>query len=149
MLVFEDQSEELKGIFLDVQPGNTGLTAEMLEYEPKEKVLNYGNIPNRLVFYSETEPLTEEELAKIKELKDFCSDKGEKLPDQDREILKLLYSKKMNVLRALDALKARVEFRKGFPVEVNSRVFEFLNSGLVYIAGRDRSYRPIIAWDVN
>lgn len=102
-----------------------------------------------MIFYSETEPLTEAELEKIKELKDFCRQKGEKIPDQDREILKLLYSKKMNIEKALDALKARIEFRKEFPVEINSRVFEFLNSGLVYIAGRDRNYRPIIAWNVK
>ena len=80
----------------------------------------------------------------------MCRQKGEKIMDHDREILKLLYSKKMNILKALDALKARVLFRKtSFPVEVNSKVFEYLNNGCFYIAGRDRNYRPIIIWNAK
>ena len=126
------------------------MTAEMQDYDPKEKVLTYGKLHNRLIFYSETEPLTAEELAKIKELKDVFRTNGEKIPDHDREILKLLYSKKMNVAKAIVALKARIEFRKAsFPVEVNSKVFEYLNSGCFYIAGRDRNYRPIICWNAK
>ena len=39
-----------------------------------------------------------------------------------------------------------------FPRKVNGYTFELLNNGLIYMAGRDRFYRPVIVlngWKIN
>lgn len=67
----------------------------MLEFDPPEKVLNFGGKPIRLMFYT-NEPFSDEEETRIQEFKDFCKYRNLIIPDIDPEILRLLYSKKMN-----------------------------------------------------
>ena len=60
--------------------------------------------------------------------------------------MRFLYVKKFKIQGTLDALKQRIEYRKGWPLEVNSKHFELLNNGLVYLQGRDRNYRPVVSF---
>ena len=48
----------------------------------------------RLMFY--TNDFNENERDKIKEFKQLCIEKGIKIPENDPEILRFLYSRKMN-----------------------------------------------------
>lgn len=48
---FEFESEDLKMVIMEVDPGNTALTKSMLEYKPKEPFLSFGKAkPVRLIY---------------------------------------------------------------------------------------------------
>ena len=68
---------------------------------------------------------------------------------RDEEVMRFLYVKKFKIAQTLDALKMRIEYRKEWPLEVNSRHFELLQNGLVYLQGRDRNYRPVVSFKCN
>ena len=98
----------------------------------------------RLVFYSD-ENFNEEELVLIKRFKDFCKSNGHKIPATDPEILRFLYSKKKDPKNAYLASQDFLAYQiQNFPRIVNQRIFELLNQGFMYVAGRDRFYRPIV-----
>ena len=67
-----------------------------MTYNPHEKVMEYGSKPSRLVFYSDEEDFRDNELAEIKNFKDFCEEKDLMIPERDNEILRFLYSKKFD-----------------------------------------------------
>ena len=72
------------------------MTQQMMTFDPKEKVMEYGSKPSRLVFYSQTEPFRDNEIAEIKKFKDFCQENGLDIPETENEILRFLYSKKFD-----------------------------------------------------
>jgi len=72
------------------------MTQEMLNFIPKEKVLNYGGSPIRLVFFDDA--YTEEEKAKLKDFKDYCKNNGEPIPVRDEELMRFLYVKKFKIV---------------------------------------------------
>jgi hypothetical protein len=59
--------------------------------------------------------------------------------------MRLLYSKHWNHQKAYDGLINRTKFCiEKFPVTITKGVFELLSTGFLYIAGRDRMFRPIL-----
>ena len=141
--IFKFETEALSDIFNINSPGNTAMTPEMENFQPTEVVLNYGTKPGRLIFYGDE--FTQEEKQKIKEFKDWINAQGNEIPDIDNELMRLLYSKHWNHQKAYDGLCKRTNFcNTTFPVTVNKVVFDLLSQGYLYIAGRDRMYRPIL-----
>ena len=72
----------------------------MLEFDPPEKVLNFGGKPIRLVFYS-NEAFSENEISLIEAAKDLYKQNGEPVRDSDQEILRYIYSNKSNIPNAI------------------------------------------------
>lgn len=106
----------------------------MLEFDPPEKVMNFGGKPIRLIYYS-SEAFSEDEIAQIEAAKDLYKKNGEPVLYADQEILRYIYSNKGNIPYAIAALKARYDFRTNYPLplKVNGDVFDLLQSGMVYI----------------
>ena len=71
---FKFDSEDLRAVIEEADPGNTALTQEMLNFNPTEKVMKYGGSPIRLIFFDDA--YTEDEKAKLKEFKDHCKNSG-------------------------------------------------------------------------
>lgn len=111
---FKYDSEDLKAVIEEVDPGNTSMTQEMLDFIPEEKVLKYGGSPIRLIFFDDA--YTEDEKAKLKDFKDHCKNNGLPIPLVDEELMRFLYVQKFKIERTLDALKMRIEFRKTWPL---------------------------------
>lgn len=87
---FEYETEELKKIFHDVDPGNCVVTQEMIDFIPSEIIMKFGFYPQRLMFYVEGTDLDEFELQKIEEFKQYCTKKKYRIPDADPEILRYM-----------------------------------------------------------
>ena len=69
---------------------------------------------------------------------------GYKLPDIDQEILRNLYAKNWDHQEAYEALKFKINYQKqNFPMAINDNIQSLLNSGGLYIFGRDKNLRPI------
>ena len=95
--IFNFEEEALRDIFSIDSPGNTEMTPEMLEFKPTEVVMKYGQKPSRLVFYgNDHNKFDEHELSKIQEFKEWVKSQGKKIPEEDNEIIRFLYSKHWN-----------------------------------------------------
>lgn len=140
--LFIYESDDLREIFQEVEPGNTINTEEMYAYEPKEAVLVYGKFKSRLIFYNQEFDDEEKEL--LRKFRELCKSKNIPIPDCDPEILKALYTAKFNLNTALTSLLQKTDFvNTKLPARVGPGTFELLNMGVFEILGRDRSYRPI------
>ena len=52
---------------------------------------------------------------------------------------------KFNYDKTLQAIQEYMGWRKiTFPIQITDKMQEYLNSGIVYVHGRDHRYRPII-----
>ena len=75
----------------------------------------------------------------------YCKENELKVPNTDAEILRYMYAKKKD---AKQAYLATMEFwafqKKYYQREISSNIFELLNTGFIYVCGRDKFYRPIV-----
>lgn len=130
---FTYDSEQLREVIGQANPGNTAVTEEMKEYEPGEKMMDFGGVPIRLVFYGGQE-YTDHEKAKLKEYKEYVKSLGQPLIDRDEEVLKFLHAKKFVVAGAHGCVVARHKFRnERMPIHLNSMNFDLLNNGCMYV----------------
>jgi hypothetical protein len=98
---FTFKDDDLKNIILNVHPGNCALTDEMRKLPPPEPFIAFGKAkPFRILFFPKDDKgpwaYTEEEKAWLKAFKDFCTAKGEPVPEIDGEILRWGYASKFN-----------------------------------------------------
>jgi hypothetical protein len=64
---------------------------------------------------------------------------------RDSYLLRLLYSESFNISAAVQSLKEFVKIEAEYKIKsINVDVMEILNSGFIYIHGRDCKYRPIL-----
>ena len=150
---FVYETEELRKIFQDVDPGNTALTEEMKKYYPVESWLQFGKSkPVRLLFYplKESGPwdYTEEEMNNVKIFKDACKNKDREVPHCDAEIIRAHYCRKHDTEKALALIdETNTFYSREFPLKVNDQVLHIIQQGAVYIAGRDKCMRPVLVAD--
>jgi len=63
----------------------------------------------------------------------------------ERNTLRFLQATGYNNAKTIEYLIAHFEFRgKTFPIKINDKVIEILNSGFLYSHGRDQRFRPIL-----
>ena len=123
---------------------------EVFRYVPTgEKVfVGAGKGIVRFIFY-ETE-FTQFEKDQISEFKEFLQDKqvDVEVKIRDEEILRTLIGCKFEFDRAVQAIENSVRWKSEFmPNGIESlrvRAESLLNSGCIYIHGRDHRYRPLI-----
>jgi hypothetical protein len=89
------------------------------------------------------------ERTKLIELKQLLSKEKESLnfpPDwQDHETLRFLQATGHDPAKTINLLKEHLTWKNGFfPITLNKNVNEILDSGLIYIHGRDNHFRPVI-----
>ncbi|KAM3129449.1 hypothetical protein pb186bvf_018441 [Paramecium bursaria] len=60
------------------------------------------------------------------------------------QVLRFLQANNFKHQQTLQTMKQYEEYRKTLPIPFDEEVQKFLNSGIIYIQGRDRRYRPLI-----
>ena len=116
--------------------------------ESSEYHLNFKPQKQRCIFYDNE--LEDHEIQMIMNFKVWALVEGYKLPAVDEEILRALYSRNWDNLKAYQSLKAKVKFQEDhFPIYFNGDIEKLLNSGGIYIHGRGRNLRPIIVVNVE
>lgn len=123
---FEFETEELRKIYLEVDPGNCAVTDAMRNYNPPEDLMQYGTSqPQRLIFYPKDGKFREEELAVLKDFKEHCLSKGVPVPEIDNEILRALYKNQMDVAKAYDSIMRDQELiSEMMPIKFTQRAHE-------------------------
>ena len=75
----------------------------------------------------------------------FTKIEGFLIPDRDEEVLRNLYGRKFDNMTAFNAMKEKQEYRDThFPIKIGSKIITLIESGVLYIYGRDKNLRPII-----
>lgn len=67
------------------------------------------------------------------------------MPEIDEEVMKALHKYSMNIQKSYDSLIALEKLRQDImPIAFTQRVHEIIQSGFIYIGGRDRQFRPYL-----
>ena len=81
----------------------------MRKFVPTELNMHYGKSnKQRLVYY--VKDFEENEIEKLKEFKEYCKNKGVRIPTRDVEIIRWLHGKKFNIDKAYNAIVAKKNF---------------------------------------
>lgn len=122
---------------------------EALRYFPKDEKLFIGSGPNivRFIFY-ETE-FTAYEEEQLKKFNDYLDSQNfDKSVISREEMLRTLIGCKFDYKKSLNAIESSIVWRMNvLPLGLDSlylKVERLLNSGAIYIHGRDHRYRPLI-----
>lgn len=103
--------------------------------------------PIRRVFTFPLEAYTPNEKQSLKQLFQYCIEKKYIFPPEYTyvEMLRQLQGQDYNVEKAFAEIAHEIEWkRSNLPVPLDADVKEVLNSGFIYIHGRDNKYRPLI-----
>ena len=106
---------------------------------------------DRLIFDGNTQFDTREH-TKIAEFKAYAAKKGYQLTAlwTDNMILRFLYASGFNMDKTLNSIKQHTTWRQtSLPVHADAQLQRYLNSGILYMHGRDSHFRPIVVFNVN
>jgi len=122
----------------------------MLKTPPSEPFVQFGKAKAvRLVYYpaegDELSKYTEEEITALRNFKEYCQKLKRNVPECDGEILRWFYANKFDNKKTLAAIDLRNTLLcERLPFKVTDNTFQLINNGFMYIAGRDRLFRPIL-----
>jgi hypothetical protein len=121
-----------------------------LYFPPPNEIMN---AKGRHEIFGGNVKYTEYETKMIQEFKNYAAKNGfEVRPDYwpDDAILRFLTADEFKMTRTLEDVKEHSYWRDTLcPIQLSDRLKNFLNDGLLYIAGRDNKFRPIIVFNVN
>ena len=67
------------------------------------------------------------------------------VPDRDEEIMRNLYGRKFNNKATYEAIIQRQDYRdKTWPLQFCDKLKYLLESGVIYLYGRDKHFRPLL-----
>ena len=98
-----------------------------------------------MIYYVDRSKLSSYETEKLEEFKEFCRSNHLKIPEIDAEVLRFLHARGFDPQKTYDTIIAKYKARKDFfPLTVNEEVMKLLKSGFLYVAGRDKFFRPVL-----
>lgn len=123
-------------------------------YRPKEKELinDLWGVPTRKIFEIPLELYTQYEKEKLIEFYEYCINKQYIFPKENKSgkffyanIIRQLQGSNFDFEKSLNDLDKEISFKnEKLPVEINDDFKKILNSGFLYVHGRDKFYRPLI-----
>ena len=168
----EAKKQTLQEKYADIKLEDTIITDDMVDQIPKEDwpyyyidpnvkcpeiakkftpniytvFFNYGyKKPERMIF-PESEGYTEEEEAKYQKFEDYLKKNKYHLPESltKRRKMRFLYGNDFNNKATYKNILSTIEFRHEYlPIILNDEMKELIDSGMMYIHGRDKCFRPI------
>jgi len=123
-------------------------------HEPKEKEIMdelLGKLTRR-IFEIPLEEYTENEKEKLIELYEYCIKQNYKIPRKNKSgkyyypnILRQLQGADYDIEKGFSEITKEIAFKnEKLPIELNDDFIKIMNSGFIYVHGRDKCYRPLI-----
>ena len=125
-------------------------TEEMYRYfPPKEEVITIdkSDPKNNYRYIFNGQQKTQFEQQKFYQLKEYESRNG--IIDYpptwlESDTMRLLQASEFDIKKAYITIKENIEWLNTIPKDINDKIIHLLNSGFLYVHGRDRHFRPII-----
>lgn len=127
-------------------------------YIPSEAYLYFPKIDNskypeiQRVFFDGNTQFTFYEQEMIKNFRSYCTKENYTLKPlwTDNMILRFLYSNNFKMNKTLSSAKDHTNWREAkLPIHIDKPLEEFLNSGILYVHGRDQEFRPILVFNFH
>ena len=125
-------------------------TEEMYRYfPPKEEVITIdkSDPKNNYRYIFNGQQKTQFEQQKFYQLKEYESRNG--IIDYpptwlESDTMRLLQASEFDIKKAYITIKENIEWLNTIPKDINDKIIHLLNSGFLYVHGRDRHFRPIV-----
>ena len=124
-------------------------TNEMYRFFPPQEdiILPDSNPEKNYRFIFNGQPKTEYEKEKLLKFQEY-EDKNGKLnyPENwlESDTMRLLQASEYDIKKAYKEIDENIKFLNNIPKTINNKVISLLNSGFLYVYGRDHHFRPII-----
>jgi len=129
-------------------------TDEMYRYFPpnEEIILPDSNPKKNYRFIFNGQPKTEYEQKKLNEYNDYELNHGKLTYPNiwlESDTMRLLQAAEYDLEKTYKTVKDTIKFINSSPIEINNKIVSLLNSGIMYVYGRDHHFRPIIIVSVK
>ena len=130
-------------------------TEEMYRYfPPKEEVITIDKSEpkNNYRYIFNGQQKTQFEQQKFYQLKEYESRTGNiDYPPSwlESDTMRLLQASEFDIKKTYTTIKENIEWLNTIPKDINDKIIHLLNSGFLYVHGRDRHFRPIIIVSVK
>ena len=127
---------------------------EMYRFFPpqEEIILTDSNPEKNYRFIFNGQPKTDFEKKKLLKFQEHESKNG-KLnypPDWlESDTMRMLQASEYDMKKTYKSIKENIEFLNGLPNSINNNIISILNSGFLYVYGRDHHFRPIIVVSIK
>lgn len=124
-------------------------TDEMYRFfPPKEEILLVNSNPEKNYrFIFNGHPKTEFEKKNLSKYLEYESQKGKlNYPNDwlESDTMRLLQASEYDIKKAYKTIDENINFRNKISKTINEKIISLLNSGFLYVYGRDHHFRPII-----
>ena len=129
-------------------------TDEMYRFfPPQEEILLTESKPEKNYrFIFNGQPKTDFEKEKLLKFQEYESKNGKiDYPSEwlESDTMRILQASEYDMKKTYKTIKENVEFLKGLPNTINNNIITLLNSGFLYVHGRDHHFRPIIVVSIK
>ena len=124
-------------------------TNEMYRYfPPNDEIISLDSEPKKNYrFIFNGQPKTEYEQSKLNEYNQYELNNGKlNYPNfwLESDTMRLLQASEYDIEKTYKSIKDLIKFINNFPSSINNNIVQLLNSGYLYVYGRDHHFRPII-----
>ena len=124
-------------------------TNEMYRYfPPNDEILLLDSEPKKNYrFIFNGQPKTEYEQRKLNEYNQYELNNGKlNYPNfwLESDTMRLLQASEYDIEKTYKSINDLIKFINNFPSSINNNIVQLLNSGYLYVYGRDHHFRPII-----
>ena len=131
-------------------------TNEMYRFfPPKEEIilLSHSNPKNNYRFIFNGQPKTDYEKKKLSEFQDYENQQHLKLnyPSNwlESDTMRLLQASEYDIKKTYKLIEENIQFLNNIPKSINQKIISLLNSGFLYLFGRDHHFRPILVVSIK
>ena len=129
-------------------------TYEMYRFFPPEEeiILTDSNPKNNYRFIFNGQPKTDFEKKKLANLQEYESSHGKLNYPQDwieTDTMRVLQASEYDMKKTYKTLEENIKFINNIPKFINDKIISLLNSGFLYVFGRDHHFRPIIVCSIK
>ena len=129
-------------------------TDEMYRYFPpnEEIILPDSNPKKNYRFIFNGQPKTEYEQKKLNEYNDYELNHGKLTYPNiwlESDTMRLLQAAEYDLEKTYKTVQDTIKFINSSPIAINNKIVSLLNSGIMYVYGRDHHFRPIIIVSVK
>ena len=129
-------------------------TYEMYRFFPpkEEIILTDSNPKNNYRFIFNGQPKTDFEKKKLANLQEYESSHGKLNYPQDwieTDTMRVLQASEYDMKKTYKTLEENIKFINNIPKFINDKIVSLLNSGFLYVFGRDHHFRPIIVCSIK